>query len=296
MNEKALSEALEKLKTSAAELELPQNQAAKTLDKELEQAVEDPDFKGLVVGSPAAAAVSVKIGETAESQNPQRKNMSSVAEAAESGKGDSGGAPSLGPPLLGRAADAPPSRTFDAAVVKVPGASAASNQQQQLQQQQQQHPPLLPLNSHNVSQQLGMYNWQSTKMTVKERLAFMFNNEILADVHFIVGRERQQQRIPAHRFVLSVGSAVFDAMFNSSLATRDDEVTLPDVEPTSFLALLRFLYSDEVQVCILGLAISGARANSRGFASLFSDRTRDGDDDAVHGQEVRRPRPGEALR
>ena len=37
---------------------------------------------------------------------------------------------------------------------------------------------------------IGMYNWQSTKMTVKERLAFMFNNEILADVHFIVGRER----------------------------------------------------------------------------------------------------------
>ncbi len=45
-----------------------------------------------------------------------------------------------------------------------------------------------------------------------------------------------------------MGSAVFDAMFNSTLATRDDEVVLPDVEPSSFLALLRFLYSDEVQV------------------------------------------------
>ena len=52
---------------------------------------------------------------------------------------------------------------------------------------------------------LGMYNWQSTKMTVKERLAFMFNNDILADVYFIVGKDSQQQRVPAHKFVLSIG-------------------------------------------------------------------------------------------
>jgi BTB/POZ domain-containing protein 1/2 len=31
-----------------------------------------------------------------------------------------------------------------------------------------------------------LYNWQATKTTVKERFAFMFNNEILADVHFKV--------------------------------------------------------------------------------------------------------------
>ena len=48
--------------------------------------------------------------------------------------------------------------------------------------------------------------------------------------------------------VLSVGSAVFDAMFNSTLATEEDEITIPDVEPAAFLALLKFLYSDEVQI------------------------------------------------
>ncbi|XP_059081623.1 BTB/POZ domain-containing protein 1-like isoform X2 [Tigriopus californicus] len=92
------------------------------------------------------------------------------------------------------------------------------------------------------------HNWQATKMTIKDRLSFMFNNEVLADIHFIVGKDAAQQRIPAHRFVLSVGSAVFDAMFNSKLATKDVEITLPDVEPASFLALLRFIYSDEVQI------------------------------------------------
>ena len=49
--------------------------------------------------------------------------------------------------------------------------------------------------------------------------------------------------------MLSVGSAVFDAMFNSTLATQEDEITIPDVEPAAFLALLKFLYSDEVCDC-----------------------------------------------
>lgn len=93
-----------------------------------------------------------------------------------------------------------------------------------------------------------LHNWQATKTTVKERLSFLFNNEILSDVHFIVGKDANQQVIPAHKFVLSVGSAVFDAMFNGVLATKSEEVELPDVEPAAFLHLLKFLYSDEVRI------------------------------------------------
>ncbi|CAL4120390.1 unnamed protein product, partial [Meganyctiphanes norvegica] len=93
-----------------------------------------------------------------------------------------------------------------------------------------------------------MYNWQATMTTVKERFAFLFNNEILSDVHFLVGKGESRQRIPAHKFVLAVGSAVFDAMFNGQLSNRQEEIELPDVEPQAFLALLRFLYSDEVQI------------------------------------------------
>lgn len=93
-----------------------------------------------------------------------------------------------------------------------------------------------------------IHNWQATKTTVKERLAFMFNNEILSDVHFLVGKGPQHQRIPSHTFVLSMGSAVFDAMFNGAMATRAEDIELPDVEPAAFLALLKFLYSDDVQI------------------------------------------------
>ncbi|XP_076849837.1 BTB/POZ domain-containing protein 1-like isoform X2 [Brachyhypopomus gauderio] len=92
------------------------------------------------------------------------------------------------------------------------------------------------------------YNWQATKSSVKERFAFLFNNDLLSDVKFVVGKGRQAQRIPAHKFVLAAGSAVFDAMFNGGMATNSTEIELPDVEPAAFLALLRFLYSDEVHI------------------------------------------------
>ncbi|KAM9460687.1 BTB/POZ domain-containing protein 2a isoform 4-T4 [Clarias gariepinus] len=48
-----------------------------------------------------------------------------------------------------------------------------------------------------------VYNWQATKSTVKERFAFLFNNEVLSDVHFLVGKGMGVQRIPAHRFLYS---------------------------------------------------------------------------------------------
>lgn len=94
-------------------------------------------------------------------------------------------------------------------------------------------PPVLGLHRE------PMYNWQATKSSLKERFAFLFNNELLSDVRFIVGKGRQSQRIPAHKFVLAAGSAVFDAMFNGGMATTSAEIELPDVEPAAFLSLLR---------------------------------------------------------
>ena len=92
------------------------------------------------------------------------------------------------------------------------------------------------------------YNWQATRKSVRERLSYIFNSESMADVHFVVGKGNQVQRIPAHKFVLSIGSAVFDAMFNGGMATTSSEVELTDVEPAAFIALLRFLYTDEVSI------------------------------------------------
>ncbi|XP_061608237.1 BTB/POZ domain-containing protein 1-like isoform X1 [Phyllopteryx taeniolatus] len=104
-------------------------------------------------------------------------------------------------------------------------------------------PPVLA-----VHREPGVYNWQATKSSLMERFAYLFNNELLSDVRFVVGKGRQAQRIPAHKFVLAAGSAVFDAMFNGGMATASAEIELPDTEPAAFLSLLRFLYSDDVHI------------------------------------------------
>ncbi|KAK0398386.1 hypothetical protein QR680_002568 [Steinernema hermaphroditum] len=97
--------------------------------------------------------------------------------------------------------------------------------------------------------------WQSTKATLKDRLSYMFCNEFLADVYFLVGSNRD--RIPAHKFILSTGSVVFCNMFNGHFMEHDpssaqempaQEIELPDVETDAMRALLKFLYTDELHI------------------------------------------------
>ncbi|XP_013100014.1 BTB/POZ domain-containing protein 6-B isoform X3 [Stomoxys calcitrans] len=93
-------------------------------------------------------------------------------------------------------------------------------------------------------------NWQATKATVLERNAAMFNNELMSDVRFVVGGDFVDavQTIPAHKYILATGSSVFYAMFYGGLAENKNEIKVPDVEPSAFLTLLRYLYCDEIQL------------------------------------------------
>ncbi|XP_064621360.1 BTB/POZ domain-containing protein 6-B-like [Lineus longissimus] len=90
------------------------------------------------------------------------------------------------------------------------------------------------------------HNWQASPTNLRERNAMMFNNELMADVFFIVGQlPDQPRRIPAHKYVLATGSSVFYAMLYGGLADTSKDIEIPDVEPTAFLNLLRYLYCDE---------------------------------------------------
>ncbi|KAF4527360.1 hypothetical protein B566_EDAN001139 [Ephemera danica] len=90
-------------------------------------------------------------------------------------------------------------------------------------------PPLSP----PAGQSTQDPNWQASRPTVRERNAAMFNNELMADIHFIVG---------------SPSSSVFYAMFFGGLAEEKSEIEVPDVEPSAFLTMLKYLYCDEIQL------------------------------------------------
>ena len=96
-------------------------------------------------------------------------------------------------------------------------------------------------------------NWQTTRPTIRERSEFMFNNNLFSDVQFVVqktaqGESESRQVIPAHKFVLSISSPVFEAMFYGELAETTDSIELPDCEYDSLLELFRYMYSDEVNL------------------------------------------------
>ena len=82
-------------------------------------------------------------------------------------------------------------------------------------------------------------DWQASTKSSRERNTIMMNNELIADVHFIVGSDSAQRRIPAHKYILVTGSSVFFAMFYGGLAEEKKEVAIPDVEPQAFLNILK---------------------------------------------------------
>ena len=90
------------------------------------------------------------------------------------------------------------------------------------------------------------------RLPIRERTKFMLNNDLFSDVKFVVrksdGESESKQVIPAHKFVLSIGSPVFEAMFYGELAETGDSIELPDCEYESLLELFRYMYSDEVNL------------------------------------------------
>ena len=95
-------------------------------------------------------------------------------------------------------------------------------------------------------------NWQTARPTIRERTNFIFSNDLFSDVKFVVqktdGESESKQVIPAHRFVLSISSPVFEAMFYGELAKTRDSIELPDCKYESLLELFRYMYSDEVNL------------------------------------------------
>ena len=89
-------------------------------------------------------------------------------------------------------------------------------------------------------------DWQSSKKTVLQRNAYMFDNELMSDVSFTCG---ESSRIfHAHKYVLATSSAVFFAMFYGDLAQKEFPICLPDADEKSFKEFLRYLYTDDFKI------------------------------------------------
>ena len=97
-----------------------------------------------------------------------------------------------------------------------------------------------------------MDDWQVNRETLRDRCAFLFNNDLMSDIVFAVPDSEDNRnvvRVASHKFVLGISSPVFYAMFYGNLAETSREIKIPDTESKSLIEFLRFLYSDEVHLC-----------------------------------------------
>jgi len=85
---------------------------------------------------------------------------------------------------------------------------------------------------------------EPTSSVIKD-LEKLFNNRSGTDVCFII----EEKEIKAHKLILSTTSPVFAAMVESGMKeSLENHVEINDIAPDIFEALLRFVYTDRVDL------------------------------------------------
>ena len=96
----------------------------------------------------------------------------------------------------------------------------------------------------------------------------LFNNPFMSDITFKVGPEGKE--FFGHKFLLSMTSKVFRAMLMPEYQGLEvpEAIGIPDVHPTAFMTLLRFIYRNETVVdkdMIQETLYVGEKYNVEGF-------------------------------
>lgn len=81
---------------------------------------------------------------------------------------------------------------------------------------------------------------------ISSRTKNFYLNEKSVDVYFICD-DSNDERIPAHKVILSMASDAFDAMFHGELRERGD-VRIADASAEGFKEFLKFFYFDQIKI------------------------------------------------
>ncbi|XP_075212363.1 BTB/POZ domain-containing protein 6-B-like [Lycorma delicatula] len=90
-------------------------------------------------------------------------------------------------------------------------------------------------------------DWQLKKEKLTERGKYLLESGLWSDCKFLVGEIPNQQELAAHKIFLTMASPVFEVMFHGEMAERNI-ITVNDIQPDAFKAMLLYVYSDIVDL------------------------------------------------
>ena len=80
------------------------------------------------------------------------------------------------------------------------------------------------------------------------RASNLLHNKAFTDVTFIVGPPNHSKKYVGHRVLLAMTSPVFEAMFYGDMADKSKVIRIPDIAPIGFENLLRYAYTDSLNL------------------------------------------------
>ncbi|KFM66741.1 BTB/POZ domain-containing protein 3, partial [Stegodyphus mimosarum] len=83
---------------------------------------------------------------------------------------------------------------------------------------------------------------------VLQRTSSLLQNTALSDVTFIVGPPSASKKYVGHRVLLAMTSPVFEAMFYGDMADKSKVIRITDLAPIGFENLLRYAYTDTLNL------------------------------------------------
>ncbi|XP_067123676.1 BTB/POZ domain-containing protein 2-like [Centruroides vittatus] len=101
-------------------------------------------------------------------------------------------------------------------------------------------------------------NWQECQSSVQSTFLYLYHSKVLSDVVFLIEDEdKRQKQFFAHKFFLSARSAIFQSLFSCN---NDAEIRISDISSQGFETMLRFLYTDGINLTSVQQAIDAFRA------------------------------------
>ncbi|XP_055357178.1 BTB/POZ domain-containing protein 2-like [Paramacrobiotus metropolitanus] len=92
-----------------------------------------------------------------------------------------------------------------------------------------------------------IWGWQSQQSTIANRAKHIFGKEILSDVTFRIQQPNSPTvDIKAHKFLLAMGSAVFETMFYGAMKETANVVKITDMDSETLKIVLRYIYYDQI--------------------------------------------------